>query len=278
MRIFQILTRRVAAGKAKLTRKLIDRARWAAGGKRPSNPPASPQRDLRRHFLAVCATLVAAIALPVCALAGTTSQPGGYSAAALFNQGNALARVGKTGLAVLNYERALLLEPNDADMVENLSRVRAMAGLPDPREPWFARAAIMLPPNTLAVFGSLGLLLVGMSAILIRLYPRRRLVFCSVMCAGAALVAGGAASAMSTWPRMKEAVVMARDVPARLSPVPVADMAFNLREGETVTVLARRNGFALAQNSAGRRGWIALLNLASVVPRPGERPAMNSPN
>src|SRR5271154_2724545 len=57
-------------------------------------------------------------------------QPAGYSAAALYNLGNAYARTGKPGLAVLNYERARLLEPNDPDINANLRHVREAAGLP----------------------------------------------------------------------------------------------------------------------------------------------------
>src|SRR3982074_279247 len=43
------------------------------------------------------------------------AQPG-YSAPALYNLANAYARAGKPGLAVLNYERAKLLDPSDPDV------------------------------------------------------------------------------------------------------------------------------------------------------------------
>src|ERR1700726_3799579 len=54
----------------------------------------------------------------------------GYSAPALYNLANAYARAGKPGLAVLNYERAKLLDPNDPDIDANLRHVRESSGLP----------------------------------------------------------------------------------------------------------------------------------------------------
>src|SRR5580658_10885631 len=64
-----------------------------------------------------------------------------YSADGLYNLANAYARAGKPGLAVLSYERAALLAPNDADIDANLAYVRAGAGVrPEPRNR-FARIA-----------------------------------------------------------------------------------------------------------------------------------------
>jgi len=52
-----------------------------------------------------------------------------YSADGLYNLANSYARAGKPGLAVLNYERAALLAPNDADINANLEYVRTGACL-----------------------------------------------------------------------------------------------------------------------------------------------------
>src|SRR4051812_26061553 len=71
-------------------------------------------------------------------------EPTTYSADALYNLANSYARAGKPGLAVLNYERATLLAPNDPDIRANLDYVRATAQVPtDPptRFTRFARAA-----------------------------------------------------------------------------------------------------------------------------------------
>lgn len=277
MTLFQILTRRVATGKTKVTRKLLDRVCRETGGKPCSKPTKPPRRKRGGFTWSFCAALVAVLMLPiwlVTAHAAVGAQPrgssiatGGYSAAGLFNRANACAREGKSGLAILNYERALLLAPNEADIAANLHFVRAKAGLPDAPENWFTRSLLYARPNTLAWLGSLGLVLAGMSLLLVRLYPQRRLAFRSSTFAGVLLVATAIGSAITMWPRINEAVVISREAPARIAPVSAAEAAFKLHEGETVTMRAEHQDFALVQTSAGRSGWVARADLARVMPQ-----------
>ena len=277
MTLFQILTRRVATGKTKVTRKLLDRVCRETGGK-PCSKPTKPHRRKRGGFTcSFCAALVAVLMLPiwlVTAHAAVGAQPrgssiatSGYSATALFNRANAYAREGKSGVAILNYERALLLAPNEADIAANLHFVRAKAGLPGAPENWFARSLLYARPNTLAWLGSLGLVLAGMSLLLVRLYPQRRLALRSLTFAGVLLVATAVGSAITMWPRINEAVIIAREAPARIAPVSAAEAAFKLHEGETVTMRAEHQDFALVQTSAGRSGWVARADLARVMPQ-----------
>jgi hypothetical protein len=279
MTLFQILTRKLAAGKIKATQKLLKRLRRETEGKGTSKAPKARRR--KPHGLARSgrAELLAAWMLPLClvtAQAATDGQPGehntatsSYSAASLFNQANAWARESKTGLAVLNYERAQLLAPNDADIAANLHQVRAKAGLPDASENWLTRSLTCVRPNTMAWLGSFGLALAGLCLLLVRLYPRRRLAFRSLTFAAALLVATAIGGAISMWPRVNEAVVIAREAPALTSPVLAAEPLFKLREGETVTVRAEHQDFTLVQTTADRSGWVPREDLARVAPRAG---------
>jgi tetratricopeptide (TPR) repeat protein len=271
MTLFQILTRRVATGKTKVTRKLLDRVCRETGGKPCSKPTKPPRRKRGGFTWSFCAALVAVLMIAQAAAGaqprGSSIATSGYSAAALFNRANACAREGKSGLAILNYERALLLAPNEADIAANLHFVRAKAGLPDAPENWFTRSLLYARPNTLAWLGSLGLVLAGMSLLLVRLYPQRRLAFRSSTFAGVLLVATAIGSAITMWPRINEAVVISREAPARIAPVSAAEAAFKLHEGETVTMRAEHQDFALVQTSAGRSGWVARADLARVVPQ-----------
>jgi len=52
-----------------------------------------------------------------------------YSAPTLYNVGNQAAHAGKPAVAVLNYERARLLAPNDDDVQTNLRAVQESAGI-----------------------------------------------------------------------------------------------------------------------------------------------------
>src|SRR5271170_1776891 len=81
----------------------------------------------------------------------------GYSAAALYNLGNAYARAGKPGMAVLNYERASLLAPNDPDVEANLRLVRESSHLPSESRNWLGRAVALASPTILSWIGVLGL-------------------------------------------------------------------------------------------------------------------------
>src|ERR1700734_1939106 len=109
---------------------------------------------------------LARAALLFCLLLGAVrvhseSEPAGYSAAGLYNLANSYARAGKPGLAVLNYERAALLAPDDADINANLEYVRASAHVPVVTGTRFSRIAKAVSPALAAWIGVLGIALVG---------------------------------------------------------------------------------------------------------------------
>jgi hypothetical protein len=284
MSLFQILTRRIATGKRKVTQKLIDRVHCETGGK-PSSMASPASGKKRRHFarLLCYVAIMGVLALTVCLGIGRamtvpppTTNLSGYSAGALFNQANACAREGKTGLAILNYECALLLAPNDADIAANLQFVRTKAGLPAAPGNWFARSSSFARPNSLAWLGSFGLLLAGTSLLLTRLQPQRRWVFGALTVVGALLVATAIGSGITTWPKMNEAVVITSETPARMTPVSTAEATFKLLAGETVTLCGEHQDFALVQSSAGRSGWVSRADIIRVLPQSGI--AAPSPN
>jgi hypothetical protein len=92
-------------------------------------------------------------------------QPAGYSAASLYNLANAYARAGKPGFAVLNYERARLLDPTDADIDANLRQVRTAAGIPPESRGRLDRLARIAAPPILAWVGALGFVIAAVSVL-----------------------------------------------------------------------------------------------------------------
>jgi hypothetical protein len=193
------------------------------------------------------------------------SQPQ-YSADGLYNLGNAYARAGQPGLAVLNYERAALLAPGDPDINANLQYVRASAHVPAEPRNRFARVAQAASPTLAAWIGVLGIALVGVGLLARRIAPRFRWLRAGGMLIGVALIALAASNAMLLWPRMHEAVVLINQTPARVSPVPMGDTAFVLREAETVTMTAEHEEFVLIRTRGGLSGWVARANVGAVVP------------
>src|ERR1700734_2356621 len=120
---------------------------------------------------------LARAALLFCLLLGAVrvhseSEPAGYSAAGLYNLANSYARAGKPGLAVLNYERAALLAPNDADINANLEYVRTSAHIATQPRNRFARIALGASPTLAAWAGVVGITLVGLGLLARRIARR----------------------------------------------------------------------------------------------------------
>jgi hypothetical protein len=191
----------------------------------------------------------------------------GYSAAALYNLANAYAKTGKPGFAVLNYERARLLEPNDPDINANLRHVRDTAGVPPPVRSRFERLTAIAGPEILAWVGVLGLLIGGTCALAQRRYPRHRGKLIAAAVLGLSLLGFTVASAIVQWPVMREAVVVVHSAPVRVSPVPIGDALFELPEATIVTTGAEHDGFTLVRTAQGRTGWVPAANLAAIVPK-----------
>jgi type IV secretory pathway VirB2 component (pilin) len=211
-------------------------------------------------------SLVLGLALMVLHAGAANADETGYSAAALYNLGNSYARAGKPGLAVLNYERAALLAPNDPDIDANLRYVRQSSHLPLPSKSRLERMVTVLGPTAVAWLGVLGVLIVGAGLLGGRLSSRHRWLRRMGTVVGIALVAFTAANGVLLWPAVHEAVVITAATPARVSPVPMGDPLFVLPEAETVRITAEREDFVLVQTKAGRTGWVSRANLVPVIP------------
>jgi hypothetical protein len=191
----------------------------------------------------------------------------GYSAPALYNLANAYARSGKPGLAVLNYERARLIEPNDPDIEANLRHVREASGLPPESPGRLERLTGLASPRIFAWLGMLGFIVAGVSALARRLYPRHRRKLLAATLAGISLLGVTIASALTLWPIMHEAVVITKAAPVRVSPVPIEEPVFVLPEASIVGMSAEHDGFVLIRTKAGRTGWALRSNLAPIIPK-----------
>jgi hypothetical protein len=216
-----------------------------------------------------CASL-AVLALHLLLGAGqlhAQSSQAGYSATGLYNLGNAYMRQGKPGMAVLNYERANLLSPNDPDIDANLSYVRASSHLPAPPRGTFERLARIASPFAMFWLGVFGLVIAGASALAGQLSSRHPWLRRAVLLLGISMISLTACNALALWPLLHEGVVITGGTPVRVSPVPMGGSLFSLPEAETVRITAEHEGFFLVQTRAGRTGWVSRSNVAPVVPR-----------
>lgn len=207
------------------------------------------------------------IALALFGAASHAAQaPAGYSAPALYNLANAYARAGKPGLAVLNYERAKLLEPNDPDIDANLRHVREASGLPPESRSGLDRLTGFASPQILAWVGVLGLAVAGLSALARLRYKTHRRKLLAATTLGICLLGLSLANAAALWPVMHEAVIT-HAAPVRVSPVPIEEPIFVLPEASVVRMTDEHDGFVLVRASSGRTGWVPGADLVSIVPK-----------
>ena len=213
-------------------------------------------------------TLLAALALWAGHAFSQASPPSppAYSADGLYNLANAYARAGNPGLAVLSYERAALLAPEDPDIAANLAYVRASAHVSTKTPTRFAHLVLAVGPTLAAWLGVLGITIVGLGLVARRVIARFLWLPSSAVLLGVVLIALTASHAMLLWPRMHEAVVLVDQTPARVVPAPMGDTAFVLPEAQSITIAAEHDDFLLIRTGSGLSGWVARANLGAVVP------------
>jgi hypothetical protein len=190
-----------------------------------------------------------------------------FSADALYNLGNSYARAGRTGLAVLNYERASLLAPNDPDIDANLESVRAASHLPSTPKGTLARLLTIPSAGLVSWLALFGGIVAGAALLAARVWIPYRWVGRGVAVLGIAPMGLAVGHAMALWPTLHAAVVVTNAAPARVTPVPMGDPLFTLPEGETVTLTAQHEQFLLIQTRTGKTGWVSGTEVVPVVPR-----------
>jgi hypothetical protein len=213
------------------------------------------------------AALVVALALLVSQSFAQEPADAAYSAAGLYNLANSYARAGKPGMAVLNYERAALLAPNDADIQANLNYVRASLHLPAQASSRVSQILRLASPTSVAWIGVLGVIILGASLLSAKVSRRFRPVRLAGIILGITALSFTTCNALVQWPKIREAVVIVKETPIRVSPVPMGDALLQLTEAETVTVTAEHEDFVLVRTRTGRSGWAARADIADVVPR-----------
>lgn len=218
------------------------------------------------HVAAAQAVSAQTTASPSAAVQRVSPPAAGYSAATLYNQANAYARAGKPGLAVLNYERARLLDPNDPDIDANLRHLREASRLPPDTRSKFARVAATVNPRILAWVGLAGFLIAAIALLARRGYGVHRRKLAAAAVAGFLLAAAAAGNAVALWPTVHAAVVIVHSAPVRVSPVSIGDPLFNITEAHIVRIRAEHDDFMLVQTPEGRSGWVSAGDVAPIVP------------
>jgi tetratricopeptide (TPR) repeat protein len=204
----------------------------------------------------------------------------GYSAPLCFDLANAEARAGRTGAAILNYERARCLAPADRDIDHNLQLARKQAGLEPNSYRWWQVALLSI--NWIVWLGIMaGCLLLIFLAVIGTAYapalaaaskiPLRLLknIFRAVLFAGipvCLLMGYVEVSTVGFNTRIEGVIVAPKEATLRLSPFESADSVGTIPEGELVTVEQRHNDYLRIEARDHRFGWIQKKDIEPVIP------------
>ena len=184
---------------------------------------------------------------------------GQWNAGLFYDLGNAWFRLGDFGHAILNFERALALEPRHPEAQANLRLARDEARALELEKNWTERYADFATINQYSVTAALAFW-IALFAIAQLYFGRRRsaklvtLIIAAVCFASAAVFVaytvetGGKGAAL--------AVVTGKNVEARLATADNAKAVLSLPSGSQIKVLSERGDWIYAALPNGLRGWI----------------------
>ncbi len=199
---------------------------------------------------------------------GKVMEKEGFSASLLYNMANAYYQKKEVGQAILNYERALYLDPGNPDIQANLYRAKREFGLdPETPAPW-KRPFDVLNLNRWTWLGSIALgvfcLIFFLRGVAPRILPRKLLrgivgvllVFIAVSSAGVTI----------QYMDMNRGVITGDNPRLLVSPFDSASSAAQIRDGEIVRIARAYKDFVLVKAPGGNSGWIAKAAIEPVIP------------
>ena len=192
---------------------------------------------------------------------------GQWSANVFYDLGNAYFRAGDFGRAILNYERALALEPHHPEATANLQiardEARALEMQPSRLDRYLQFESVNHYSITAAVaFWIAAFCLTALifarrrSAVMVALLLVMLLVFTGAIFATWQLERGSKGSAL--------AIVIGKDVQARLATADTANSVLALPPGSEVKILSTRGDWTYVALPNSLRGWIPAKNAERV--------------
>lgn len=189
----------------------------------------------------------------------TAVQAGQLSAALFYNLGNACYRAGDLGHAILNYERALALQPRHPEAQANLRLVRDKARALQLRQTAAERAFSHVTAGQCTVAAAVCFWLAAFATAALLLRRRRSpllvalLIISASICASAlvglrVLEYGSSGRAL--------AIVTANKTDARAATADNAGTVLTLPAGSEIKILSTRGDWVYAALPNDLRGWI----------------------
>lgn len=192
-----------------------------------------------------------------------------------YNLGNSYYRTGNLGMAILNYERALRLEPNDEDVLHNLAV--ANAAITDRIEPlpklflfeWFDSVINLFSFSTWT-FISYFLYLLTIFSIALYFFSGRlslqRISFFTAIGSFLFLLVFASILFIKAGKEINEsyAVIISPAVTVKTSPDSQSSDAFIIHEGLKIKLEDEIDGWCKIKLSDGKLGWMSKSSLAVI--------------
>jgi tetratricopeptide (TPR) repeat protein len=187
-----------------------------------------------------------------------------------YNLGNAYLRSGQLGRAILNYKRAQILIPRDADLNFNLRYALDQAqDVISPDQNYLEQAFFWLEDLTLRelmwVFAGLNFLFWGI--LLLRLFVRPEWTYYVFIVLLIFWLVGGASLGVK-WHQLKSdlrAVILAEEVDVLAGPDSNDTVLFKLHEGTTIQRVRIEDDWSLIRLSDSKRGWVESSTIETIV-------------
>jgi tetratricopeptide (TPR) repeat protein len=184
-------------------------------------------------------------------------EAGEGSANVFYNLGNVDYRIGSPGRAMLNYERALALDPRHPEALANLKLLREQSGAKLPALPWIVKVFASQPLTIWTLAAAVtGWTTIFAFAFLLTSVRREKGGLWFLALLG---VIGLGFSSMGVWQGLKDqalGIITAKQTDARLAPAESAGVAETLPAGSRVRVLSERGAWIYCELPGAGRGWI----------------------
>ncbi len=180
-----------------------------------------------------------------------------------YNLGNSYFKAGEPGKAILNYERAKRLIPEDADLAANIKYVTSIIQgyHPAGMENLFSKLNKILFGNFkldgLTIFLScLYFLLFMILTAGLFLHFIKRLFKFIIPVFVLVIILGGMSMAEKIHSLQRKGVIISREVQAKFEPFDKATTFFELPQGSKVDLIGKEGAWSKIRRFDGKKGWI----------------------
>lgn len=182
-----------------------------------------------------------------------------WSTSLFYDLGNAYFRVGDPGHAILNYERALALQPTQPEAQANLRLVRDQARALELAQSWPEERLAFLTPDQYAILAAVTFWCAAFILGALVFAKRRPVVWIFTLLLLWSITAGSvfAVAAFETGGSGRDAaIVTAPKIQARLATAENAGTVLVLPPGTQIKILSTRGQWSYAALPNDLRGWI----------------------